>query len=295
MVRENLGYGKKKNSKGMIYVALACFLCLSVLACGAVIIGKNGNSKEKETENIVDLNAQKEQEETTDEAPVAVDGEVVKNTEQEDEAKGTGTMTQEDEKNQNSNKTSTSGDGTSNNVSNVITDEVAGQVSENTNGQAGDTSSDATNDVVDVNAMVSALSFGEGSTLQWPVNGNVILDYSMDSTIYFSTLDSYRCNPAIVIQSETGTSVYAGATGVVKEVSENEEIGNYVVVGIGDGYELTYGQLDNISVDVGTKVEPDTTIGVVGEVTRYYKNEGTNVYFEMTKDGNPTDPLDYLE
>ena len=61
MVRENLGYGKKKNSKGMIYVALACFLCLSVLACGAVIIGKNGNSKEKETENIVDLNAQKEQ------------------------------------------------------------------------------------------------------------------------------------------------------------------------------------------------------------------------------------------
>ena len=66
-------------------------------------------------------------------------------------------------------------------------------------------------------------------------------------------------------------------------------------MGIGDGYELTYGQLDNISVDVGTKVEPDTTIGVVGEVTRYYKNEGTNVYFEMTKDGNPTDPLDYLE
>ena len=66
------------------------------------------------------------------------------------------------------------------------------------------------------------------------------------------------------------------------------------MVGIGSGYEITYGQLDNINVTAGTVVEPATIIGVVGEVTRYYKNEGPNIYYEVTKDGQPCDPLDYL-
>ena len=39
----------------------------------------------------------------------------------------------------------------------------------------------------------------------WPARGNVLLDYSMDSTIYFPTLEQYKCNPGLVIQSEVST------------------------------------------------------------------------------------------
>ena len=36
------------------------------------------------------------------------------------------------------------------------------------------------------------LNFGEDSQLLWPVDGNVLMSYSMDKTVYFSTLDQYR-------------------------------------------------------------------------------------------------------
>ena len=49
------------------------------------------------------------------------------------------------------------------------------------------------------------------SSAVWPIEGDVLLDYSMDSTIYFPTLEQYKCNPGLVIQSEVSTPVYAPA------------------------------------------------------------------------------------
>ena len=34
--------------------------------------------------------------------------------------------------------------------------------------------------------------------LLWPMEGNVIINYSMDSTVYFPTLDQYKYNPAVI-------------------------------------------------------------------------------------------------
>ena len=45
------------------------------------------------------------------------------------------------------------------------------------------------------------LNFNEDSKLKWPIEGNVILDYSMNATVYFSTLKQYKYNPAILIPS----------------------------------------------------------------------------------------------
>ena len=43
----------------------------------------------------------------------------------------------------------------------------------------------------------------------WPMEGNVILDYSMDSTVYFATLDQYKYNPAVIIAGDVNSKVYA--------------------------------------------------------------------------------------
>ncbi len=136
--------------------------------------------------------------------------------------------------------------------------------------------------------------FANTKELQWPVMGNIILDYSMDKTVYFPTLDVYKVNAGIMIQSEVGTKVVAAATGVVKEVGASEEIGNYIIVDMGNGYEATYGQIENISVKAGDKISKSQEIGTVAAPTKYYSIEGCNVYFRLNKDSKPIDPVEYF-
>ena len=92
------------------------------------------------------------------------------------------------------------------------------------------------------------LDFADTDKLAWPVNGNIVLGYSMDTTTYFPTLDQYKVNPANVIQSEVSTPVSAPADARIVSVGTNEEIGNYVDLDFGNGYTAVCGQLKEIPV-----------------------------------------------
>lgn len=139
------------------------------------------------------------------------------------------------------------------------------------------------------------LSFTEESVMVWPVEGNVILDFSMDSTVYFSTLKQYKYNPAIVIQGEVNTPVRAAADGVVTEISSNEEIGDFVVMALGNDYTVQYGQLKALEVSMGETVEEGQIIGYISEPTKYYVTEGSNLYMKLMKGDTAMDPLDYIK
>lgn len=138
------------------------------------------------------------------------------------------------------------------------------------------------------------LTFSEEDNLVWPIVGDVLINYSMDKTIYFPTLDQYRYHPAIVIAATQGESIGAAANGRVSSVSYDRATGNTVVMELGNGYELTYGQLDNITVSEGSYVNVGDAIGTVAVPTKYYSLEGANVYFKLTKDGEPVNPLTKL-
>ena len=138
------------------------------------------------------------------------------------------------------------------------------------------------------------LNFGEDSQLLWPVDGNVLLSFSMDKTVYFSTLDQYKYNPAMVISGAEGDQVIASAPGIVKSIDVTAETGTTVNVDLGNGYELFYGQLKEVPVKAGDYVDAKTVLGYVGQPTKYYSVEGCNVYFEMRKDGQPVNPMEYL-
>ena len=140
-----------------------------------------------------------------------------------------------------------------------------------------------------------SVNFGEDSKLLWPVNGTVLMSYSMDKTVYFSTLDQYKYNPAVVISGAEGDQVLCGTTGIVKSIDVTAETGTTVNVDIGNGYELFYGQLKEVPVKVGDYVEAKSVLGYVSQPTKYYSVEGCNVYFEMRKDGQPINPVEYLE
>ncbi len=139
-----------------------------------------------------------------------------------------------------------------------------------------------------------SLNFANGSKLLWPVEGTLLMNYSMDKTVYFSTLDQFKYNPALVISGEKGDQVISSAPGIVKSIDKTAETGTTVNVDIGSGYELFYGQLDDVRVKTGDYVDSKTVLGYVGEPTIYYSVEGANVYFEMRKDGESVNPMDYL-
>ena len=144
-------------------------------------------------------------------------------------------------------------------------------------------------------ATALVLNFADTSKMLWPARGNVLLDYSMDSTIYFPTLEQYKCNPGLVIQSEVSTPVYAPAAARVLEAGNNEEIGDYVVLDLGNDYTVTCGQLKEITAVQGEYLEAGQLLGYVAEPTKYYTIEGSNIFLEMRHGDKTVDPLDYLE
>ena len=139
-----------------------------------------------------------------------------------------------------------------------------------------------------------ALTFGDNDTLAWPIVGNVLINYSMDKTIYFPTLEQYKYNPAIIISAVEGETITAAANGKVSSIYSNPELGTVVVMELGNGYELTYGQLKDITVSEGGFVNKGDIIGSVAAPTKYYSVEGCNVYFKLTKDGEPINPMTKL-
>ena len=117
-----------------------------------------------------------------------------------------------------------------------------------------------------------------------------MIPFSMDSSVYFSTLDQYKYNPALMLVAEEGMTVSACAEGKVVDIFEDAEIGRAVTMELGDGYQITYGQLKEISVSLDSYVNPGETIGVVAAPTKYYSVEGANLYLKLTMDGTPVNP-----
>lgn len=139
----------------------------------------------------------------------------------------------------------------------------------------------------------NTLHFDQAQT-QWPVEGEVLLDYSMDKTVFFPTLEQYRYNPAMVIGGAVNDKVKAAARGKITKITQNEETGCTVCQDLGDGYTAVYGQLKELNVAKGDVVEAGQVIGYISEPTKYYVTEGSNVYFRMEKNKKAVDPKEYL-
>lgn len=134
------------------------------------------------------------------------------------------------------------------------------------------------------------LHFAEEDGLIRPVSGEVIIPFNMNNTVHFYTLNNYKCNRALVLSADVGTAVTACAEGRVVKIFDNEEIGHAVTMDIGNGYEITYGQLEGIQVTMNSYVQAGEEIGQIAQPTKYYCVEGSNLYLELTANGTPVNP-----
>ena len=143
-------------------------------------------------------------------------------------------------------------------------------------------------------AAIPVVDFTEDTLMIWPLSGDILLDYSMDQTTYYPTLDVYKYSPGIVISAAEGSEVLAAANGTVESIRQDAETGTTVTLDMGNGYRASYGQLENVLVQEGQTVGQSTILGYVALPTKYYSVEGANLYFAMSKDGTPIDPIMYL-
>lgn len=146
-----------------------------------------------------------------------------------------------------------------------------------------------------VSGTVNALHFKTDEKISWPVKGEVILPYSMEDTIYFPTLNVYKCNDAVMIKGEKDMPVCAAQEGVVEKVVSDREFGNMVVINMGDEYKALYGQLENVQVEEGQSIEKGQQIATLGAPTAYYESEGYNLYFKVTQNDKAVNPQELLE
>ena len=135
------------------------------------------------------------------------------------------------------------------------------------------------------------LNFSDEDSLALPIIGDVLLDYSMDKAVYHTTMQQYRYNPSLVVAATEGQDITAAADGIVSDVYYDSQTGNTIRFDLGNGYMLTYGQLDSIALNPGDRVSAGDIVGKVAKPTIYYTEEGTNIYYKLTKDGKPVDPV----
>ena len=139
------------------------------------------------------------------------------------------------------------------------------------------------------------LDFNSEQTITWPVNGEVLIPYSMETTVHFKTLDQYRCNPGMMIQAGVGTTVQNAYLGQVTNVTSDNTYGNMVTLYIGNDYSITYGQLDTIYVKEGDFVKAGQSIGTIGKPTDSFTEEGSHLFFQMSCGEETVDPMLYIE
>lgn len=144
-------------------------------------------------------------------------------------------------------------------------------------------------------AETSNLNLHFPGEIAWPIEGKVLLNFSMDQTVYFETLKQYQYNPALIISGKVNDKVCSACEGKVVSVLNDAKTGTTVTLDIGDGYQAIYGQLKEIPVATGEYVAKGQCIGYLSEPTKYYLSEGANLYFQILQEGNPVNPQDYLE
>ncbi len=129
----------------------------------------------------------------------------------------------------------------------------------------------------------------------YPVYGEILLPYSVESAIYDPTLDQYRTNAVISLKSKEGTEVLCAEKGIVKEIFKDEERGNSITIEHSEGWLTTYSQLaENMLVSVGDTVEKGQPIGTVAQPTKYTVALGEHMEFSMQKDGVLYNPEEIL-
>ncbi len=129
-----------------------------------------------------------------------------------------------------------------------------------------------------------------------PVDGEVVMDYSMDCLCYNPTTRDWRTHNGMDYAAAAGTAVCAAADGTVYTIFNDDSMGTTIVIRHEDGYVTTYSSLsEQVNVKVGDKVVLGQAIGTVGCSALLETALGDHLHFAVTCDGVSVDPETFFE
>jgi len=106
----------------------------------------------------------------------------------------------------------------------------------------------------------------------------------------FSGVRSYH--NGIDLANDFDTPIKAVMDGTVVKKSYSSIFGRYLIVKHSDGFQTLYGHMDKYNTEEKDKIKQGQVIGYMGS-TGY--STGTHVHFAIFKNGEPVDPLKYLQ
>jgi septal ring factor EnvC (AmiA/AmiB activator) len=121
--------------------------------------------------------------------------------------------------------------------------------------------------------------------LAWPVAGQLRRRFGGTSGLPGSSSNG------IEVTAEDGSPVSAIHDGVVAFAGSFSGFGNLVILDHGSQALSLYGDLLEVSVAKGTRVDRGQPVGSAGPLP----SGGTGLYFELRIDGHPVDPLQWLQ
>lgn len=138
-------------------------------------------------------------------------------------------------------------------------------------------------------------SSSEVMAMIWPVDGKLGTGFAIETLVYSETLEHFTTHHGIDIMAEENTPVKAVLPGEVIEVLTDSRLGITISIKHEDGLITRYSNLcTDAMVKIGDKVSQGQTISGVGTSSIFESAEGPHLHFEVLKDGQNVDPMDYL-
>ena len=133
------------------------------------------------------------------------------------------------------------------------------------------------------------------TSLTWPVQGEVLTNYSVETLAYDVTMADWRTHAGVDIAAAAGTEVRAPASGVVVEVTEDVMLGTTVVIDHGGDLTTTCANLASVpTVEVGDEVTVGDIIGSVGNTAIAESALASHLHFSVEREGQSVDPMELL-
>jgi len=124
--------------------------------------------------------------------------------------------------------------------------------------------------------------------LKMPVDGNVISKYGKYIEPH-SGAPNFR--NGIEIKSRPGTPIRAVFSGQTIFSSWLKGYGNVIIIAHGKNYHTVYAHAEELFRSKGEKVKVGEVIATVGDTGAM---TGPTLYFEIRHQGNPIDPLEWI-
>lgn len=123
-----------------------------------------------------------------------------------------------------------------------------------------------------------------------PTKGVVLSGFGMRN---HPMLGYRRMHEGIDFRADVGDEVYATGDGVVKTARLKGTYGRLVEIDHGHGYTTRYAHLSSFADDIqpGTEIKRGDLIAYSGNSGR---SEGPHLHYEILKDGEPQDPINFL-